>query len=226
MDATEEMGGPPQRTETPPPAGKPSGGVDQPAIQHVEPPSMAANGSGEASTAGEPGTEPEEPMPDAGHKAGLHAPSAHGAQPAGRVDAAPLANPAHHADASNGRTSRPLGGRDDDVPTTVMPTTQQPHARTSRNRAHRETTSPTGNKRRRDNYSDQTRPAGPIRTTTQPRRADHRRPNAGGPTPRTRHAPVAKHTAHRTGGPPQPSEQTRKTTKTTSDYIGAGYTTG
>ena len=113
----------------------------------------------------------------------------------------------------------------DDVPTTVMPTTQQPHARTSRNRAHRETTSPTGNKRRRDNYSDQTRPAGPIRATTQPRRADRRRTNAGEPTPRTGHAPVAAHTPHRTGRPPQPDERTGKTAKTTSDYIGAGYTT-
>ena len=75
--------------------------------------------------------------------------------------------------ASNGRTSRPLGGADDDVPTTVMPTTQQPHAQTSRYQAHRETTSPTRVERRRDNYSDQTRPAGPIRATTQPRRADH-----------------------------------------------------
>ena len=47
---------------------------------------------------------------------------------------------------SNGRTSQPLGGTDDGVPTTVLPTTQQPHARTSGNRAHRETTPLTGNK--------------------------------------------------------------------------------
>ena len=72
VDATEEMGGPPQRTKTPPPAGKPSGGVDQPAIQHADPPGMAAHGSGEASTAGQPGMEPEEPMPDTEHEAGLH----------------------------------------------------------------------------------------------------------------------------------------------------------
>ena len=99
MDA-EEIQGPPLRTTTPPPVGEPSRGVDQPAIQHADPPGMAAHGSGEASTAGKPGTEPEEPMPDTGREAGLHPPSAHGAQPAGRAGAAPLANAAHHADAS------------------------------------------------------------------------------------------------------------------------------
>ena len=140
----------------------------------------------------------------------------------------PGANPTlpPRPNASNGGTSRPLGGADDDVRATVMPTTQQPHARTSRNRAQRETTSPTGNKRRRDNYSDQTRPAGPIRATRQPRRADHRRTNAGEPIPRTGHAPIVAHTRHRTGRPQQPSEQTGKTTKATSNYISAGYTTG
>ena len=71
MDATEKMGGPPQRTETPRPAaglpqiGKPSGGAAQPALQHADHPGMAANGSGEASTAGQPGVEPEEAMRDA-----------------------------------------------------------------------------------------------------------------------------------------------------------------
>ena len=128
--------------------------------------------------------------------------------------------------ASNGRTGRPFGSAGDDIPTTVMPTTQQPHARTSRVRAHRETTSPTGKEQRTDNYSDQTRPAGPIQATMQPRGADHWQTNAGEPTPRTGHAPVATHPPHRTGRPPQPSEQTGKTTKTTSDYIGAGSTTG
>ena len=39
-------------------------------------------------------------MPDTRPEAGLHPPSAHGAQPAGRAGAAPLANPAHHTDAS------------------------------------------------------------------------------------------------------------------------------
>ena len=43
-------------------------------------------------------------------------------------------------------TRPPLGGKDDGVPTTVLPTTEQPHARTSRNRAHRKATSPTGDK--------------------------------------------------------------------------------
>ena len=128
--------------------------------------------------------------------------------------------------ASKSGTSRPLGGADDDVPTTVMPTEQQPHARISQKRAHRETTSLTENKRRRDNYSNQTRPAGPIRATTQPRRSDYRRTDAGEPTARTGHAPVAAHTPHWTGRLPQPSEQTGKTTKSTSDYIGAGYITG
>ena len=82
------------------------------------------------------------------------------------------------SNASNNGTGLPLGGADDDVPTTVMPTTQQPHARTSQKQAHRETTSLTGNKRRRDNYSDQTQPAGPIRPTRQTRRADHQRTDA------------------------------------------------
>ena len=51
--------------------------MNQLAIQHADPPGMAANGSGEASTAGQPGAEREEPMPDAEHGAGLHPPSAH-----------------------------------------------------------------------------------------------------------------------------------------------------
>ena len=115
MGATEEMGGPPQRTEAPPPAadlpqtGKPSGGADQPAIPNADPPGMAANGGGEASTAGQPGAEPEESVPDAEHEAGLPPPSAHGAQPAGRADAAPLATPAHHADASAPGEAPPRG---------------------------------------------------------------------------------------------------------------------
>ena len=109
MEAAEEMGGPPQRTEAPQPAGKRSGGVDQPAIQHADPTGMAAHGSGEASTAGHPGTEPEEPMPDTGDEAGLHPQSAHGAQPAGRADAAPSANSAHHADKSAPGEAPPRG---------------------------------------------------------------------------------------------------------------------
>ena len=61
---------------------------------------MAAHGSGEASTAGQPDTEPEEPKPDTECENGLRPSSAHGPQPAGRAGAAPWANPAHHADAS------------------------------------------------------------------------------------------------------------------------------
>ena len=67
----EDMQGPPQQTATPPPVGEPSGGVDKPAIHHADPPGMAAHGSGEASTAGQPGTKPEEPMPDTGREADL-----------------------------------------------------------------------------------------------------------------------------------------------------------
>ena len=44
----------------------------------------------------------------------------------------------------------------------------------------------------------------------------------GEPAPCAKHAPVATQPAHRTGRPPQISEQTEKTTKTTSGYIGAG----
>ena len=75
---------------------------------------MATHGSGKASAAGQPGTEPEEPMPDTGREAGLHPKSAHGAQPAGRARAATLANPAHHTYASApGETPprNPLGTR-------------------------------------------------------------------------------------------------------------------
>ena len=94
------MQGPPQRTTKPLPVGEPSAGVDQPTIQHADPPGMAAHGSGEASTAGQPGAEPEGAKADAGREAGLHPLSAHRAQPAGRARAAPLTNPAHQADAS------------------------------------------------------------------------------------------------------------------------------
>ena len=106
MGATETMGGPPQQTQAPPPATdlpqarKPGGRADQPENQHAGPSGMAANGSGEASTAGQGRREPEEPVPDAEHDASLPPPSAHGAQPAGRADAAPLATLSHHADAS------------------------------------------------------------------------------------------------------------------------------
>ena len=70
---------------------------------------MAANGDGEALTAGHPRTEPEEPVQDAEHDANLLPPSANGAQPAGRADAAPLGTPAHHADASAPGKAPPWG---------------------------------------------------------------------------------------------------------------------
>ena len=124
----------------------------------------------------------------------------------GRTSTDPTRPP--RPNAPNSGTSQPLGGADDGVPAMVMPATQQPHARRSRDRAHWETTSSTGNKRCRDNYSDQTRPAEPIRATTQPRRVDHRRTNAGDPTPHTGHAPGSAHTPQRTDRLPQPSEPT------------------
>ena len=96
----EEMRGPPQRTATPTLVGEPVGGADWPAIPHADPSNMAAHGSGEASTAGQPAVEPEGPMPDTECEDGPRPPSARGAQPTGRAGAAPLANLAHHADAS------------------------------------------------------------------------------------------------------------------------------
>ena len=95
-----EMQGPPKRTATPTPVGEPGGGVDRPAIQHADPPNMAAHRSDEASTAGGPDTEPEGPMPDSECDDGLRPPSAQGARPKGCAGAAPLANLAHHSDAS------------------------------------------------------------------------------------------------------------------------------
>ena len=96
----EEMWGFPQRTATPTPVAEPGWGADRPAILHADPPNMAAHGSDEASTAGQPDTEPEGPMPDTECEDGLRPPSAGGAQPTGCAGAAPLANLAHHADAS------------------------------------------------------------------------------------------------------------------------------
>ena len=48
-------------------------------------------------------------MLDIGHEAGLHPPSAQGAQPAGRADTAPLAPSAHQADASTPGEAPPRG---------------------------------------------------------------------------------------------------------------------
>ena len=70
---------------------------------------MAASGSGEALNAGNPRTEPEEPVPDAEHDASLLPPTAGGAQPAGPAGATPLATPAHHVDASALREAPPRG---------------------------------------------------------------------------------------------------------------------
>ena len=75
--------------------GKPGGGADWPAIKHADPPNIAAHGGREALTAGQPDIEPEGPMPDAECEDRLHPPSA-----TGRAGAAPLANLAHHANAS------------------------------------------------------------------------------------------------------------------------------
>ena len=110
MDAKEETGGPPQRTEAPPPAADlpvrgppqakiPNGGAGQPDDQCASPPDMAASGSVEAPDAGQPGTGPGEQVPDAECAAGLPPPTAHGAQPAGRTGAAPFVAPAHCSDA-------------------------------------------------------------------------------------------------------------------------------
>ena len=147
VDATEKMREPPQRTETPPPAEKPSGGVDQRAIQHADPPGIAAKRGSEASTAGQPGTEPEEPIPDTGKEAGLHPPSAHGAQPAGCAGAAPLANPAHHADASAPGEAPPRGPPETREEAEARETTPDTPQRT----AGRET-SPSGHNRDEDSF--------------------------------------------------------------------------
>ena len=97
---TEEMRGPPQRTATPTPVGEPGGGADGPAIQQAHPPIMAAHGSCKVSTAGQPDTQPEGPMPATECEDGLRPPSVRGAQPTGCAGATPLVNLAHHADAS------------------------------------------------------------------------------------------------------------------------------
>ena len=115
MNATEETGGPTQRTEVPLPAADlpargppraelPSGGAGQTGTQRASapanhPPDMAACGSDEGPDAGQPGTEPRGPMPDAGHAAGLPPPTAHGARPAGHAGAIPSTAPAYFGDA-------------------------------------------------------------------------------------------------------------------------------
>ena len=153
MDATDEMRGPPERTETPPPAAgpphteKPSRGVHQRAKPHADPAGMVANGSGEASTAGQPGTEPDNPMPDARHEAGHHPPSAHGAKPAGRADAAPLASPAHHAYASAPGEAPPRGPPETRAKSEARETTPDPPQRAAERK-----TSPSGHNRDEDSF--------------------------------------------------------------------------
>ena len=136
------MRGPPQRTAPPTPVGEPGGGVDRPAIQHADPPNMAAHGSDEASAVGQPGTEPEGPMPDAECGDGGRPSSAQGAQPTGRPGAAPLANIAHHANASTPRETPPR----DPAETRATSETREATPDTPQSAAGRET-SPSGHNR-------------------------------------------------------------------------------
>ena len=116
VDATEETGGPPQRTQAPLPAADlpargptraeiPSRAASQQGNKRASapanrPPNTVTSGSDEAPDAGQPGTGPGGPMPDAGHAAGHPPPTAHGAQPAGHAGAAPPTAPAHRSDGS------------------------------------------------------------------------------------------------------------------------------
>ena len=142
-----EMRGQPQQTATPTPVGGPSGGVDRPAIQHADPPNMAAHKSGEASTAGQPDTGPEEPGPDTECEDGLCPQSAHGVQPPGRAGAAPLANLAHHADASAPGKAPPR----DPLETRAKPETRETTPDTPERAAGRET-SPSEQNRDEDSF--------------------------------------------------------------------------
>ena len=110
VDTTEDTGGPPQRKEEPPPAADlparappqaeiPNGGAGQPGNQRASSPDMAAGRSVEAADAGQPGTGPGGPTPDAAHAVGLLPPTAQGAQPAAHAGAAPFTAPAHRRDA-------------------------------------------------------------------------------------------------------------------------------
>ena len=138
----EEMRGPPQRTATPTPMAEPGGGADRPAIQHPDPPDIAAHGSGEALTAGRPDTEPEGPMPDTECEDSLHPPSA-----TGRAGAAPLANLARHADANT------LGEAPPRDPSETRATSENREATpdTPQRAAGRET-SPSGHNRDDDSF--------------------------------------------------------------------------
>ena len=143
----EEMRRPPQRTATPTPVGEPSGGADRPAIHHADSPNMAAHGSGEASTASQPDTEPEGPMPDADWEDGLRPPSARGAQPTGRAGAAPLANLAHQADVSAPAEAPPR----DPPETRATSETRETTPDTPQRAAGRET-SPSGHNRDENSF--------------------------------------------------------------------------
>ena len=144
----EEMRGPPQWTAPPTPVEEPGGGVNGPEIQHADPPNMAAHGSNEASAAGQPDTEPEGPMPDTEGEAGLRPPSARGAQPTGRACAAPLANIAHHADASTPGETPPR----DPTETRATSETGEATPDTPQRAAGRET-SPSGHNRDDDAFN-------------------------------------------------------------------------
>ena len=114
MGATEGKGGPPQQREAPPPAADvpsrgppraeiPSGGAGQPENQRTSapansPPDISANRSDEVPDAGQTGTGPGRPIPDAEHAAGLPPQTAHEAQPAGHAGAASSTAPAHCSD--------------------------------------------------------------------------------------------------------------------------------
>ena len=118
-------------------------------MQHAGPPNMAAHGSGEASTAGQPDTEPEGPMPDTGCEDALCPQSAHGPQPAGCAGTAPLPNPAHHANTSAPGETPPR----DPPETRATSETRETTPDTPKRAAGRET-SPVGHNRDDDSFDD------------------------------------------------------------------------
>ena len=132
----EEMRGPRQRTATPTPMGEPGGGADRPAIQRADPPDIAAHGSGEALTAGQPDTEPEGPMPDTECEDGLHPPSA--------TDRAGAARPANASTPGEAPPQNPQGTRAMSETREATPDTPQ--------RAARRETSRSGHNRDDDSF--------------------------------------------------------------------------
>ena len=139
VDTTEDTGGPPQRKEEPPPAADlparappqaeiPNGGAGQPGNQRASSPDMAAGGSVEAADAGQPGTGPGGPTPDAAHAVGLLPPTAQGAQPAAHAGAAPFTAPAHRRDAdAPGNTASGRRHHGAHLEPTPSPKPGQPH---------------------------------------------------------------------------------------------------